>query len=108
MDCATSKEHYAMTSSENDVALLRTFYTAQQEEYLRRSKFLDTLAQVAQEYDPGLDTHKITYEVTWGFYYFMQITYGIKLGLSATGTLLGDYTVTDEQRHTLFLLKFAS
>lgn len=42
------------------------------------------------------------------FYYFMQNTYGVKMGLTGSKEITGEYTIVDEKKYTMFLLKYGS
>ena len=66
---------------------------------LRRARqdWLRLTEQAAIEYDLGESA----------FYYYLQQNYGLKVEL-IDGKIAGDYTVVDDKKYMIFLLKYGS
>jgi hypothetical protein len=98
-----------VTTSIADVAWMTKKFSANLEEerrkrdgywrmlYKARREFTNLTQQAAAEYDT--DPSK--------FFYYLKQNYGLHV-VTVDGKITGDYTVIDEKKYLLFLMKFGS
>ena len=78
-----------------------------QEQKKQRDRYWRMLYHARQDFLRLTDQVSIEYDVDPGaFFYFLKHNYGLQVD-TVDGQITGDYTVIDEKKYLLFLLKYS-
>lgn len=97
-----------MTRFSGTLLAEESFHRWEEERKAKRNKYWQMLRSAKNDFLKLTDQASIEYDIGEGaFYYYLQQNYGLKVEL-IDGKISGEYTIVDDKKYTIFLLKFGS